>query len=374
MITRFYVDNYKCLQNFEYRPKPFELVVGANGSGKSTVFEALDKVRQFISGKVDIKELFPESTITRWSARQAIVFEIDFTFENSLMQYRLETAEIPVFGVWNESLQRDGEFVFETHWGEKTGLTEWGDEYIQDAVRLMKLNGESDSAYPLSNPERSAMGAFINFHQRITLDLLFVKLNPPRMTSQIKRPQSRPKLDLSDFSSFYIHALQTQQGNIFRMIPCLKEVIGGFDSFIVEEDYEEAKRELFILCRSGAAEKHIIKYSLDELSDGQRALIALYTLLFCTLDKNSTLVIDEPENYIALRELQPWLMLLQERQEETGGQVILISHHPEFINALAEQTTFFERDGGGPVRIKEFNTDVAKTLAPAEIMARGWES
>lgn len=373
MITRFYVDNYKCLQNFEYKPKPFELVVGANGSGKSTVFEALDKVRQFISGKVDIKELFPEFVSTRWSTRQYIVFEIDFTFENSLMRYRLETSETMAFGVWEESLQRDGESVFETSWDSQTGLTESGEEYTRDAVRLIELNGESDNKYPLSNPERSAMGAFINMHPRITLDFLFVKLNSPRMTSQVKRPQSRPRVDLSDFSSFYIHALQTQQGSIFKMIPYLKNVIEGFDSFIVEENYDEARRDLFILCSSGATGKHI-KYSLDELSDGQRALIALYTLLFCTLNRNSTLVIDEPENYIALRELQPWLMLLQERQEETGGQVILISHHPEFINALAEQTTFFERDGGGPVRIKEFNTDVAKTLAPAEIMARGWES
>ena len=67
-------------------------------------------------------------------------------------------------------------------------------------------------------------------------------------------------------------------------------------------------------------------------------------------------------------------MLLQERLDEHGGQVILISHHPEFINMLApEQGVIFERDEGGPVRIKEWDQG-GSPLAPAEIMARGWQS
>jgi AAA15 family ATPase/GTPase len=69
MITRFYVDNYKCLQNFEYKPAQLELIVGANGTGKTTVFEALDKVRRFVTGQADAKELFPSECKTRWSSR-----------------------------------------------------------------------------------------------------------------------------------------------------------------------------------------------------------------------------------------------------------------------------------------------------------------
>ena len=196
------------------------------------------------------------------------------------------------------------------------------------------------------------------------------------MVSQVGKVQPRPDNNLSNFSSYYLYLLQQKQGKMFEMIRYLRDAIPDFDSFAIEEDFEAGRRDLRVVCRAASARNSsTVKYGFEEMSDGQRALIVLYTLLFCTLEPNSTLIIDEPENYIALRELQPWLMLLQERLEEHDGQVILISHHPEFINALApSHTTIFEREIGGPVRIKPFNMKLAKSLTPAEVIARGWES
>ena len=59
MITRIYIDNYKCLQNFEYKPKQFELIVGANGTGKSTVFEVLKSCGSLLRKKLSLATLFP---------------------------------------------------------------------------------------------------------------------------------------------------------------------------------------------------------------------------------------------------------------------------------------------------------------------------
>ena len=41
MITRLFVNNFKTLVNFELPLDPMNLLLGANGSGKSTVFEAI---------------------------------------------------------------------------------------------------------------------------------------------------------------------------------------------------------------------------------------------------------------------------------------------------------------------------------------------
>ena len=43
MIRRLYIDNYKCFSNFELRldKLPCSMIIGANGSGKSTVAEVL---------------------------------------------------------------------------------------------------------------------------------------------------------------------------------------------------------------------------------------------------------------------------------------------------------------------------------------------
>lgn len=115
MITRFYVDNYKCLVNFEYKPKPFELIIGANGSGKTTVFEALNALRDFIVNDVTASEAFLGKTLARWQSRDAQRFELEiFDAETGGFSYLLElkyNALLEEFQVHEEALKKDGHLV-----------------------------------------------------------------------------------------------------------------------------------------------------------------------------------------------------------------------------------------------------------------------
>jgi predicted ATPase len=36
MLTRLYIDNFRCFVKFEYGPARTQLILGANGSGKSS--------------------------------------------------------------------------------------------------------------------------------------------------------------------------------------------------------------------------------------------------------------------------------------------------------------------------------------------------
>jgi len=111
--------------------------------------------------------------------------------------------------------------------------------------------------------------------------------------------------------------------------------------------------------------------AFHELSDGQRVLICLYALLDFLVKGNACLFLDEPENFIALPEIQPWLMELGDRIQDRGGQVVLVSHHPELIDYLApELGLVFEREGPGPVRVRKYAPD--PVLSPSEKVARGW--
>ncbi len=71
-----------------------------------------------------------------------------------------------------------------------------------------------------------------------------------------------------------------------------------------------------------------MNFAISELSDGQRYLIALYMVLHFLIARGSTVFIDEPDNFVALREIQPWLLAAEEAVEENRGQPILVSHHP----------------------------------------------
>ncbi len=86
--------------------------------------------------------------------------------------------------------------------------------------------------------------------------------------------------------------------------------------------------------------KKRVSYSLSELSEGQRCLISLYTILHFRIERGDTVFIDEPDNFIALREIQPWLLSAEEAVEEHNGQLILVSHHPETLNQWAVSMGF----------------------------------
>lgn len=68
MIRRLFIDNYKCLVNFELKLEALTLLIGPNGAGKSAVLDVLFGVRQLLAGvgKVTDAGIFPASTLTRW--------------------------------------------------------------------------------------------------------------------------------------------------------------------------------------------------------------------------------------------------------------------------------------------------------------------
>jgi predicted ATPase len=70
MIRRIYIDNYKCLVNFELQVDALTLILGANGAGKSAILDVLVALRQLLDGTVKVfdRDAFPGSTCTRWQA------------------------------------------------------------------------------------------------------------------------------------------------------------------------------------------------------------------------------------------------------------------------------------------------------------------
>lgn len=177
---------------------------------------------------------------------------------------------------------------------------------------------------------------------------------------------------MSNFASWYRHVSHEQGASTFKLWNNLSQIFPGFASL----DLSDAGANSRILAvefdlPSPVSPRAGYPVAFDELSDGQRVLIGLYALLNFVVDGNACLFLDEPENYIAIPEIQPWLMELRDRIDDRGGQVILISHHPEMINYLApEHGLVFERVGPGPVRVRKYTPD--QSLPPSEQIARGW--
>src|SRR5215469_4514349 len=89
MLTRLYIDNFRCFVNFEYSPARRQLVIGPNGSGKSSMLDALALVRQFAVLGDKAEDLNILSQRTRWTNQSKQTFEIEATIKETKYVYRL---------------------------------------------------------------------------------------------------------------------------------------------------------------------------------------------------------------------------------------------------------------------------------------------
>ena len=73
-------------------------------------------------------------------------------------------------------------------------------------------------------------------------------------------------------------------------------------------------------------------------------------------DPGKTLVPGEPDNYLGLQQVQPWLSeAVDESLRADGPQVVLTSHHPDALNLVAvDRGWSMVREDSGPTRIKCF--------------------
>jgi len=368
MLKHVYIDNYKCLVNFELDLGPQQLLLGLNGTGKSTLLEALTAVKRLVTGQAGPAVLFPEESHTRWESRPRQTFELKVELGASYrFRLELEPGEPPPrMRVSTEVVFCDNRLVFLFADGE---------------VQLFNDEFEQQVTYPF-DPFRSALATvqprrdnrkLITF-LRWMAKLHCLRLNPYAMSGRAESEDSAPESDMSNFASWYRHVYQERADSAAKLQEDLRRVIPDFESLDLRQ-FGGNVRTLEGRFTVPSSPPYEIQFGFEELSDGQRVLICLYALLHFLVQEGVCLFLDEPENYIALPEIQPWLVELRDRVDERGGQAILISHHPELINYLAPDIgVVFERTGSGPVRTRKYVADGELSLSPSEQIARGWSS
>ena len=259
-------------------------------------------------------------------------------------------------------------------------------EFDGKDAHLFRDDGSAGPVFPLDGsrsgiatvPERQDNTLLTWFRRRVEQIYIFSP-DALRMKAQSEAEVRRPSRRLHQLASWLRHLSQESFVAITEIQKSLKEgVLEGFSGFRLAKA-GESSRVLKFDFQSDGDEPGVLapKFSLDfdQLSDGQRNLVALFTVLHSAVGDDTTVCLDNPDNYLALREIQPWLIELVERTRATTGQCFLISHHPELINYLASpHGVRFVRDNLAPVRTNPFETTEVDGLLPAEIVARGWET
>ena len=178
---------------------------------------------------------------------------------------------------------------------------------------------------------------------------------------------------MQNFVGWYRHAAQENMGAIAGLFKALGEALPGFDSISLTESGENT-RALKVAFRGAVDDARLDRCGLGQLSDGQRTLLALYSLVFLSSNRRASLFLDERDNYLALREIQPWLVAVGEHCGDTLEQAIVVSHHPVTIDYMAgAKGRWFYRDGTGPVRVSDQPDRTVDGVSLSETMIRGWD-
>lgn len=366
MITRLYANNFRCLVSFEATFDSFGVLCGPNGAGKSSVFDVLKLIRDLAAGDAVLGGDGPQDVrdldFTTWMDRNTTQrFELGIATDGKKFEYQFELEQVagdlkPRF--ISERATCDGKEL-----------------YARDLDGVKFLRGGERKGFPL-DWRQAALGSIeprgispdiVNLQDAI-FGLMILRPNPRDMESESRGEATRPDLFLSNLTSWYRKfANDLDWAN--QVLESLKSVWPDLLSFKLDDVGLNAKALRLRFKASGKWDGYLY---FDQLSDGEKALVALYMVRTALASGSiQTALIDEPDNFVGLPELQPWILSLMELLDE-DRQAILISHHPEILaHASEEYGRYLWRDSHtSPTRIGPLAAP--EGMSAGEAIARGW--
>lgn len=368
MITRLYANNFRCLVAFETDFDSFGVLCGPNGAGKSSVFDALNLIRNLATGEGilggkgerDVESL----EFTNWLGKSRVQeFELGVTAEGHTFEYVLHieqaASDMKPRIVW-EFASCDKRMLFERD---------------LEGVRFLKSSGEP-SGFPL-DWRQAALASIqpagkrrdIELLQQAISKLLILRPSPREVEKESKGESAHPDLYMENLTSWYRSLYQEQDWtDVLR--DSLQDVWPDFKSFrLVDVGINTKALQLRFEGSNGNDSGTLF---FDQLSDGEKALVGLYMVRAAlATGAAQTVLIDEPDNYVGLPELQPWVLSMRELLDD-NHQAILVSHHPEILSSAGEDFgRYLWRDNHtSPTRIGPLK--VPEGLSAGEAIARGW--
>jgi energy-coupling factor transporter ATP-binding protein EcfA2 len=361
MLKRVYVDNFGCLVNFEFRPSQVNLLLGRNGSGKTTLLDVLRRLRDVVVFGHRVPDVFPLFTKTQWETRPRQRFEIEIEDADETYAYVLVIEQDPKTGprIQEEILSVGGKPLFRLGEGK---IHLFGDDHAPGPSFAFQAPYSPLASHASAG---SKMRVFLDFLEKIWI----FRLNPwLLMDASSTSEQAALTESGSNFPSWYRGLVQAQPEISSSIRDSLKQVLPGFEGFRLP-DWGQAGTRLLVAVFSRPAGGPTYVLTLANLSEGQRCLVILYSILHAIAGRATMLVIDEPDNFVALQEIQPWLNLLRQAIEDQNTQLVVISHNPDVIDYLAADSAYlFTRPSGDVTVCREFPVDRSQGITASEYL------
>ena len=367
MLKRLYADNFRCFENFEVRFGEANLLLGRHGTGKTSVLDVLRRLRDLLVRGLRVDEVFPAQDRSYSQLRNEQRFEIETQADDDHYAYELVVEHNPANGkmkIAREALRHNERAVLEFDHGQ---AQLYRDDYAEGPVVPFDWS-QSGVGFLTARPDNQKVSRY----KQALGNWVIASVCPPVMEAESRTEDEFLDPLMQNFVGWYRPAAQENMAAIGPLFDALKDRHPG----TLRHQPDRVRREF--ACPQGASHDTVRDASAVRLPATLRWPSAhsspSYSLLHLLSDRRPSIFVDEPDNYLALSEVQPWLAEALQSCGDSIEQLVVVSHHPITVDYMAgAYGLWFSRDGSGPARITGGPAASPGGLPTSEIVARGWE-
>lgn len=350
MLQRLYVHNFRCLENFELSLKdlPSSLLIGKNGTGKSTIASVLEVLQSIGRGINRVSQLIQTKDFNNGRFGVPIRFEIEVLLKERLYKYVLalelssenfkeirifeehllvagnpiysrEAAQVKLYGN-NIQSQTSQDNQFSNQFPLTSQLMAFQVDWHLVALTLIQVQSETDPLY-----------IFKNWLSR----MIILAPIPSLMTGESSGETLEPKRDGSNFGEWFSGLLRRYPAAYTQVDRYLREVMPDIQDIQNEPIGKDAKSMIVQF----EANNQTLSLDFKDLSDGEKCFFLCAVVLAANKYYSPFCFWDEPDNYLSLPEVGHFISTLR-RSFKNSGQILVTSHNEEAIRKFSNENTF----------------------------------
>jgi len=307
------------------------LLIGKNGSGKTTVGLALEILQKIARGTNRVGELVKPKDFFLGRIDAPMRFEVEVKLGDHIYKYII-AFEFPEgfkeLRVFEEGFAVDGK-PFYTREGAQVSLARAGGEKeaqfrIDWHLVALPIVQEQSSKDPLS------------IFKQWLAQMLILRPIPSLILGESKEETLQPNIQVNDFAAWFSGLLAHAPAAYNDIYAHLKQVMPDLSDIknpVIGTD-SRSLRVTFSNDQGGN-----VTPPFEDLSDGEKCFMICAVVIAANKAYGPVLCFwDEPDNYLALSEVGHFVLALR-KAFQSGGQFIATSHNPEAIPRFSEEST-----------------------------------
>jgi len=330
--------NFRCLENFELDIKdlPSALLIGKNGSGKSTVGKALELLQSISRGINRMSELAKRNIISpkdfaRGRSDVPIRFEIEVLLDKKLYKYVL-ALELPEkfkeFRVFEEQLTVSGNPIYSRKEAQVIlykSSQNYEAQFLVDwhLVALPVIQEQS---------ETDPLRVFRTWLAR----MIILAPIPSLMEGESSGETLEPERDGLNFGKWFSGLLSRYPAAYTQVDKYLREVMPDIQDFMNELIGKDSK-SMIVRFEANNANMSV---DFKDMSDGEKCFFLCAVVLAANKSYRPLFCFwDEPDNYLSLSEVGHFVTSLR-RSFNDKGQILATSHNEEAFRKFSTENIF----------------------------------